>query len=132
MNTEPPKNDGLCLVDHHARLAVLEALLPKEVEHVRREVDLQFIAKEKEHEIQAVVLEKRLGDLNNEGGRLLLMSSQNVRQDVYHAKIGELEKALLALQLWQSNMLGRMAVVGTMAALFGGCVAALLVKWLGP
>lgn len=88
--------------------------------------------RDKALQIQTREFERRLTELNGEAGRLREIQARYVPREVHDGKVGELEKAIRGLEIWQSNMIGRMAMVSTLAALVASAITALLMRWLGP
>lgn len=130
MSGEAPKNDKPCLTDHHARLAVMEALLPEKIQSVKDRMDARFEAARDALRIQTDELERRLDDLNGEAGRLREMQAHYVSRELHDGKAGELEKSIRLLETREANLLGRMAVVAAFAAAVGAVVVK-LIPWGG-
>lgn len=137
-----PMNDKPCLTDHHARLAVLEHALAREVAGIKEIMDIRFTAAkdaivikagaDKEAlDLQYGITQKRLGDLNGEAERLRVMQASYVPREVFDTKHVDLSKAIHALELFQSNLLGRMAIAGIFGGIVASIVTALVVKWIG-
>jgi hypothetical protein len=141
MSDGDPKNDKPCLVDHHARLAVLEQSIAREIATVNQVMDIRFAAAREAIQIKAVadkealdlqygITQKRLSDLNGEAERLRQMQASYVPREVFESKHDEQGRGLRALELWQSNILGRMAMVGIAGGLVSSIITTLVVKWI--
>ena len=82
--------------------------------------------RERALQIQTEEVKRRLAELNGEAGRLREMQARYVPREVHDSKIGSLEEKIRMLELWQSNIIGRMAVISGIASLPG--IAALLMR----
>jgi len=111
-----------------ARLAVLEALAPREREATRERIDLLMGAAKEALSIQTGELARRLGDLNGEAARLRAIQAEYIPRETYYAKHDDMAKAIVALQVAQSNIIGRIAVISAIV----GFAVALIVRWILP
>ena len=136
MNEKPPDNGKLSLVDHHARLAVLEALLPRESQALRERMDLKFDAAKDAIKIaseaasaaltlQYGITEKHLLDLNHQHAETKANQAISVTRD----KFDDLVKGPIAdLIKFRDTSLGRQSVLMVVVSV----VVALAIKYLLP
>jgi acyl-CoA reductase-like NAD-dependent aldehyde dehydrogenase len=113
------------------RLAILESLLPEKINNAYDRMDLKFDGIERARQIQFDEWMRRLGELNGEAGRLREMQVRYVTRELHDGKVGEIEKAIRGLENFQSNMTGRMAMVGGGIGLISGILAAIVTHFLG-
>jgi hypothetical protein len=111
---------------HGERIAVLESLLTEKIIGAYDRMDLKFEGIERARSIQFDEWMRRLGELNGEAGRLREMQARYVTRELHDGKIGEIEKAIRGLENFQSNVSGRMAVIGGGIGLASGVLAAII------
>jgi len=116
--------------EHESRIAVLEDRLTREIQNNRDRTDLLFKSRDDALDHQFNEWMRRLTDLNGEAGRLREMQAKYVPREVFESKLEDLAKGVRALENFQSNMLGKIAVVSGVASLLGGGVVATLIAWL--
>lgn len=114
-----------------SRLSVLEHALKSQAETLKERMDLKFEASEQARALQFNEWMRRLSELNGEAERLKAMQTEYYPRELAEGKIEDIEKAILALQIFQSNLIGKIAMVGAASGVFFGVAAALLVKWIG-
>jgi hypothetical protein len=116
---------------HGERIAVLESLLTEKIIGAYDRMDLKFEGIERARALQFDEWMRRLGELNGEAGRLREMQARYVTRELHDGKVGEIEKAIRGLENFQSNMTGRMAMVGGIVGLISGILAAIVTHFLG-
>jgi hypothetical protein len=114
-----------------SRLAVLEHALKYQSDTLKERMDLKFAANEEARALQFNEWMRRLGELNGEAQRLKSMQTEYYPRELAEGKIDAIEKSILALQIFQSNLIGKIAIVGAVTGLLFGIAAALVVKWIG-
>ena len=141
MSADAPKNDKPCLVDHHARLAVLEQSIAREIGGVKEIMDIRFAAAKDAIQIKAVadkealdlqygITEKHLKDLNGEAERLRQMQASYVPREVFESKHQQISDSIRALEIFQSNLIGKMAIAGVFGGAVASAVTAIVIKWI--
>jgi hypothetical protein len=125
--------ERLAVVEHRITddVAGLRYDLDREIRHVKELTAKDFEGVEKARQIQFTEWMRRLDALNGEAGRLREMQAEYVSREKFDGKVGELEKSIRTLDNFQSNMTGRMAMVGGGIGLASGILAAIVTHFLG-
>lgn len=129
----PESGDGVADESRYSvesRIAVLESLLPEKILSNKERTDLLFAKTAEQAGTQFTEFMRRFSELNHEAARLKEMKAELIHKDVYYPKIGDLDKQIVALQMFQSNLLGRMAIAGVLGGLVASVLTALVVKWI--
>jgi len=124
-----PINEG----DIKVSIAVLE----QRANDMLDRIELRFQSHERAMEVQTKELARRLDFLNGEADRLRQMQATYVPREVYEDRHADITKSVRNLEMFQSNLLGKITVVVAVSALAGGIIGsvavAVAIRWLvGP
>lgn len=121
MSDSDPKNDKPCLIDHHARLAVLERVLEDKIKALKDLMDLTFKLKDDALKLQFTEFMRRLDELNGHHAETEETLAATVTRDKYDTEVGDLKK-------FRDMSLGRQSIIALIASSGTG----LAIKYLLP
>lgn len=110
-----------------ARLADKE-LFEEKVRHERELRELKEREYEKALELQAAEYDRRLSSLNHEAEQLKKMQATYLPREVGEKDIERIEGELTKLQLWKSNLMGRLVIAAAVIMLIAGLIGSVLTR----
>lgn len=92
----------------------------KDIEAIRREIDLMFEAKAKALELNLAENEKHFIKLNHEAEQLKNMQATYLPRELHESQITEIEKQISVLNTEKDKAVGRGAVIGVVVSFLIG------------